>query len=208
LQLVVRKAAQLFQLRLANVTLAVVGARGQGKTHDRISRRIEPQQHRLLRLERELQDVELVAYVQVGLVHVRAPGELEDYVGLARARDRMDLAQILDDADRFFDRLRNEVLHLERCRTFIFGADGQCRIAQVGQQVDLESGKRDQAEQYECQRDHADGDASARGGFYDVHPAAPAAGSFATTLAESGLSICTAVPSRTALRPTVMTWVP
>ena len=50
-------------------------------------------------------DFHLVAHFQAGLVHVGAPGELEHDVALAGARDRLELAQALDHADGFFDRL-------------------------------------------------------------------------------------------------------
>ena len=93
-----------------------------------------------------MQDVELVAHVEPGLIHVRAPGEFQDHVGLTSARNRMDLAQVLDHADCFFDGLGNEVFHFQRRGTFVFRAHGQRRIAQVWQQVDLESVKRDHAE--------------------------------------------------------------
>ncbi len=208
LEFVVGEPTQLFQFGFADLALAFALRRSEREAHDRVGGRIEAQQDRLLRFERQLQDVELVANVEVRLVHVGAPGELENHVGLPGARHRVDLAQVLDHADRFLDRLRDQVFDLERRRTFVFGADRQRRVTQVGQQVDLESGQRDQAEQDESQRDHADGDASARGSFDDVHPSAPFTGWAATTALGCSLITCTAVPSRTALRPTVMTCVP
>jgi hypothetical protein len=46
------------------------------------------------RVQRQLQYVELVADVEPGLVHVRAPGELRTTSDWP-ARNRMDLAQVL-----------------------------------------------------------------------------------------------------------------
>ena len=183
----------------------------QAEAHDRIGRRIEAQQQRLLRFERQLQRVELVAHLEARHVHVGAPRELEHDIGLAGARDRMHLAHVLDDADGLFDRLADQVLDLERRGAFVFGAHGQRRIRKIRQQVDLEPGQADQAEQHHRQRQHADGDAPARGQLGQAH--VPDSGAFARTCAAcacagGGVSTVTSVPSRTALRPIVMTRSP
>ena len=141
LQFVVGEAAQLLEFCLARTGS---GARtAESEPDDRIGGRVEAQQDRLLRLQRQAQDVELVARFEAGLLHVRAPGELEDHVGLAGARDRVDLAHVLDHAERFLDRLRDQVLDLDRRRALVLGAHGQGRIGQIRQQVDLEPGQRD-----------------------------------------------------------------
>src|SRR5438445_4437170 len=187
-QLVVRETTQLLERGLVDRATVSLGILRQRQADDRIGRRIETQQHGLLRLERQLQRVELVAHVEAGLVHVRAPGKFKHDVGLARARDRMDLAQVFDHADCLFHRLRNEVFDFERRRAFIFGAYGQRRIGQVRQQVHLKAEQRDHAEQYEGNRDHADGYASARSEFNDIHALAPAVVS-ASALALSSLPL-------------------
>ncbi len=229
LQIIVGEAAQLLQLdfargdgRARRRCFRVLGRRGvsrcrcatvggQTEPQDRIGRRIEAQQQRLLRFERQLQRVELVAHLEAGHVHVGAPGELEHDIGLAGARYRMHLAHVLDDADGLFDRLADQVFDFQRRGTFVFGAHRQRRVRQIRQQVDLESGESDQAEQHHRQRQHADGDAPARGQLRQTHD--PDSGAFARTCAAcacagGGVSTVTSVPSRTALRPIVMTRSP
>src|SRR6202000_827731 len=93
---------------------------------------------------------------------------------------------------------------------FVFGAHGQRRIGQIRQEIDLQTRQRDETEQNEGERDHADGNAPARSGLDDVHPWAPGFLFSASACGFTGVSpmTCTAVPSRTALRPTVMTRAP
>ena len=191
-QFVIGKTAQLLQFGL--VETGIRSGTAEAEADDRIGRRIEAQQDRLLRFQRQAQDIELVAGLEAGLLHVRTPGELEDHVGLTGARDGMDPAHVLDHAERFLDRLADQVLDLDRRGTFVFGAHGQGRIGEIRQQVDLEARKRNQAKQDQGQRGHADGDAPARGEIDDIHCTPP--------------STCTAVPSRTAERPRVMTRSP
>ena len=107
----------------------------QREPHDGLARRVEAQQQRSLGLERQLQQVELLAHVDAREVHVRAPEELERHVGLAGARHRAHLAHVADDADRFLDRPRDEVLDLERRGARQLGADRERRVGEVRQQV-------------------------------------------------------------------------
>ena len=192
LQFVVGEATQLLEFGFVKHTTGI--AAGKAEADDRVGRRIEAQQHRLLRFQRQAEHVQLVTRVEAGHFHVRAPGELEDHVGLAGARYRVDAAHVLDRAECFLYRLRYQILHLDRRRALVLGAHGQGWIGQIGQQVDLQSGKGDQAEQHQGQRGHADRHASACGEFDEVH-CAPS-------------STCTCVPSRTAARPMVMTRSP
>lgn len=202
LQIVVGEAAKLLELRFTGLAL-----HREPEPDDRIGRWIEAQQQRLLRFQRQLQRVELVAHLKARHVHVGAPSELEHDVGLAGARDRMHLAHVLDDADGLLDRLADQVLDFERCGAFVLGAHGQRRIGQVRQQVDLEAEQSDQAEQHQGQRQHADRDTPARGQLGQIHDALPPVGVPASACGVSP-STCTSVPSRTALRPIVMTRSP
>ncbi len=196
------KRAKLLELRFTGLAL-----HREPEPDDRIGRWIEAQQQRLLRFQRQLQRVELVAHLKARHVHVGAPSELEHDVGLAGARDRMHLAHVLDDADGLLDRLADQVLDFERCGAFVLGAHGQRRIGQVRQQVDLEAEQSDQAEQHQGQRQHADRDTPARGQLGQIHDALPPVGVPASACGVSP-STCTSVPSRTALRPIVMTRSP
>ncbi len=207
LQILVGIAPQLLELHLAG---RGAGAHGQAQPQDRIGRRIEAQQQRLVRFQRQLHAVELVAHFEAGHVHVGAPGELEHDIGLPRARDRMHPAHVLDHADRFLDRLADEVLDLGRRRTFVIGTHRERGIGQVGQQVDLEARQTNHAEQHQSHGQHADRDAAPGGEFGQVHRADPASAcrANAPTAAVPASSTCTWVPSRTALRPTVITRSP
>jgi hypothetical protein len=151
------------QVERTQCRLVAGGPAGEHQPHDRLGAGVEAQEDRRLRLQRQAQHLELVAHLQAGLVHVGAPGELQHDVALAGARNRTQPAQVLDHADRFLHRLRDQRLDLRRCRSGVLGAHGERWIAQVRQQVDLEVAQRDQPEQDERQRDHGDGDASPRG---------------------------------------------
>ncbi len=104
LQPVVGKAAQPLQpldaAGLAGVGLGEFVGVDEGVAHHRLGRRVESQQDRAARLERQLQQVDLFAHVDAREVHVRAPRELEDHVRLACARHRADRPDVPDDARR------------------------------------------------------------------------------------------------------------
>ncbi len=112
---------------------------GQRQPHDRLGRGIETQQHRRLGFQRQRQGFHLVAHLQAGLVHIGAPGELQHHIALPCARDRLELAQVLDHADGFFHRLGHQRFDFRRRRAGVFGAYGERGIAQIGQQIDLEA---------------------------------------------------------------------
>ena len=53
--------------------------------------------------------------IEAGVVHVRAPGELEYHVRLPRPRDRADPVDVLYDPEHLFDRFRDEVFDFREC---------------------------------------------------------------------------------------------
>ena len=173
LEAVVGEAAQALQpldaAGLAGVRLRELVGVDEGVAHDRFGGRVETQQDRPARLERQLQQVDLLAHVDAREVHVRAPGELEDHVGLAGARDRAHRADVPDDADRLLDRAGDERLELERRGARQVRAHRQRRVGEVGQQVELQARQRDEAEQHDRDRHHQDGDAPARRELDDLH---------------------------------------
>ena len=119
-------------------------------------------------LERQLQHLELFADIQARPIHVGAPGEFEDHVGLPGPRHGLHGADVGDHADRFLHGPRQQRFDFLGCGAAVFRANGQGRIGQVGQQVDLEVLQRDQAEQDQGDRGHGNGHASARGHFHDL----------------------------------------
>src|SRR5690606_33628939 len=233
LELVIGVAAQLGELA-HGITLA---HRRQRHAQDRLGRGVEAQQHRRLHLERKLQGLELVADFQAGLVHVRAPGELEHDVALAGAGNGLELAQPLDHAQGFLDRFADQGFHFHRCRTGVLGAHGQGRVAEVGQQVDPQVAQRDQPEQQQADGHHRHGHPAPRGKFNDAaartlprhgardgsavrfawgpaHCRLPSSDSLAgwagaaATAAPSAPITWTTVPSRRAPLPATTTWSP
>ena len=169
-QPVLREPAQGFQ------TLDRILARRlveEGQSHDRLARRVEAQQQRALCLERQLQQVELLADVDPGEIHVRAPDELEDHVRLSRPGDRANLADVADDPDRFFHRPRDQVLDLERRRARELGAYRERRVREIGQKVELESRQRHEPEERDRHRAHDDGHAAADRKIDQLHDVPP-----------------------------------
>ena len=141
----------------------------EGVAHHRLGRRVEAQQDRAARLERQLEQVDLLAHVDAREVHVRAPGEFEDHVGLARARHGTYRAHVADDADGLLDRARDQRLELERGGAGQVGADREGRVGEVGQEVELQPRQRYEAEQDDRDGHHQDGDAPPRGELDDFH---------------------------------------
>ena len=175
LQAVVGKAAQGLQALdaagLAGIRLGELVGVHERVAHDRFGRGIEAQQDRAARLERQLQQVDLLAHVDAREVHVRAPGELEDHVGLAGARHGPHGADIADDADGLLDRPRDERLEFQRSGARQVRAHRQRRVGEVGQQVQLQARQRHEAEQDDRDRHHQDRDAAPRGELDDLHRA-------------------------------------
>jgi len=180
----------------------------QGKAHDRLGGRVETQQHRFFRFKRQLHRFQFVAHLDARLVHVGTPGELQNHVALPGTRHRMQLAQVLDHAHRFLDRLGHQVFDLAGRSANVLGAHGQRGIAQVRQQIDLELTQRQQAEQHQGHGKHRHRDPAAGGKGDQAHwlAAVAALPLTATALAASGsLTTSTVAPSRNVTLPTVTT---
>ena len=60
-----------------------------------------------------MQQVEFLAHLDAREIHVRAPDELQGHVRLAGTRHGTHLADIANDADRFFDRPRDQIFDLQ-----------------------------------------------------------------------------------------------
>jgi hypothetical protein len=97
---------------------------------------------------------------------------VEHHVTLPGSRYRPHLAHVGNHAQRFLDRLGQEVLDLRGRRADQLGAHGERRIGQVRQQVDLEIGEGNQPEQDHRDGRHRDGHATADGELDDVHSTA------------------------------------
>ena len=115
------------------------------------------------------QQVEALAHFDAREVHVRAPGEFDDHVGLAGARHRAHRAHVAHDAGRFLDGARDQVLDLGGRRARQLGADGERRVGEVRQQVHLEPRQGNHAEQGDRHRRHGDGDAPANREVHEAH---------------------------------------
>jgi hypothetical protein len=160
LEAVVGKAAQSLEAFEARA-LRRVGRVQERESHHGLARRVEAQQQRPLGLERQLQQVKLLAHVDAGEVHVGAPQELQGHVGLAGTRHRAHLAHVADDADGFLDGSRHERLELERRGPRQFGADRERRVGEVGQEVEVQPRQRHEPEQRDRHGAHDHGHAPA-----------------------------------------------
>ncbi|MBV6417258.1 MAG: hypothetical protein CMLOHMNK_01904 [Steroidobacteraceae bacterium] len=176
-QAVVGEAAQRLQPLVARS--AGSGEVDECEAQHGFGRRVEAQEQRPARVERQLQQVEALAHLDAREIHVGAPDELEHDIRLPGARNGAHTAHIADGAGRLFDRARDQVLDFERRRARQFGADRQRRVRQVGKQVDLEARQRDDTEQRHGDGRHRDRDAAAQGEIDDAHgdPRAPISGS-------------------------------
>ena len=206
LELVVGVAAKAHEL--SPLAARGVLGRGQHQAHHRFGGRIEAQHHGRLGFQWQAQDVEFVAHLQACLVHVGAPGKLQHHVALAGAGDRLELAQSLDHAYRFFHRLADQRFDFNRRGAGVFGAHRQCRVTQVGQQVDLQVAQRDETEQHEGEGHHRHGHAAAGGELDEIHLPAVSRTTPRTAAVPAVLITWTSVPSRMATLPAVTTISP
>ena len=148
----------------------VVGRFGvQRVSQYRIQCGIEPENHRALYVQWQEQRIEFFTDIHTGEVHVRAPSEFKGHIRLTRSRDAPHLGHILNGSKNLFDRFRNEVLHFRRRRTFVFGTDGQCGIAQIREKIQLESAQGNRSEEHDPDREHEDGDTTACRGVNEIH---------------------------------------
>ncbi len=141
--------------------LEEIGAAGEVEAHDRVVRRVEPQQQRLGRLARQAQHVELLPHVEGGEVHLASPGELQRHLRQSGPRHRGQALDSGDGADDLFDRPRQQHFDLAGCGAVELGLDCEARVGEVGQQVDRQPAEGDQPEKYEGHRDHRDRDSTA-----------------------------------------------
>ena len=125
--------------------LGAAGA-GQAQLHHRVKRRVVVQEQRLLRLARQVNEVEFLECVLDGIDHRRAPGELQHHVAHAGAADAADLVEPADDAERLLDRAADVVLDLFRRGAGVLGADGEGRVTHLRHERDRQLAKREIAE--------------------------------------------------------------
>ena len=167
LDAVVGEAAQEFEPVFVAARLG--GFIDERHAHDRFAGRVEAQQQRPRCFDGQPQQVEALAHLDAGEVHVRAPGEFDDHVRLAGARHRAHRAHVAHHAGRFFDGARDQVFDFGGRRARQLGADGQRRVRQVRQQVHLEPRQRNDAQQGDRHRRHGDGDAPANREVHEAH---------------------------------------
>ncbi len=190
LELLVRKTPETFQLLLIEATIIDRIQSGQAhacrnrthlcglprrrspvepETHDGIEGRVEAQQHRPLDVQRKFDSIELLAYVETGLVHVGAPGKIEKDVRPPRARDRAHTPDVLDHTKRLFDRLGDQILDFHRRRTRILCANSQGRVAKIGKEVDLQPVEGNKSEKQDGEREHGNRHPPPGGNLNEFH---------------------------------------
>ena len=128
----------------------------EGQGHDGPALGVEGDDRRALGIlgEAVLGVVELLAGVEHGEIHVRAPVELQGQERDPLFRDRLDAAEPRDAADGRFERGGDERLDLLGGDAGVIGDDGQARVADVGQEVDRELPERDGAEEDDGDVEH------------------------------------------------------
>ncbi len=137
---VLGKPAQRLEARLARLhSFCRIVLVQQAQPHDRLRRRVEPQQQRAAGLERQSQDVELFSHIDTGHIHIGAPQELERYVGLSRSGYGAYQAYVANDAHRFLNRLGQQVFDFSWCSSGQLGANRDRRVGDVRQQVELQA---------------------------------------------------------------------
>ncbi len=127
--------------------------------------------------DRQAHPVEALADVEGGEVHVGVPGELEGHLGGVRPRRRGHADHVVDHPDRVFDRPGQQRLDLDRSGAFVGGADGQGRVGDIGQEIDREIAKGDDAEDHRRHREDEDRDRPADRKIDDLHGVNPLNGS-------------------------------
>ena len=137
--------------------------------HDGIEVGVQAQDRRPLDVQRQLHEVELLAHLDRGVGHVRAPRELEHHVRSFRGRDRVHAAQAVDDADAFLETTGDLFLDFGRRRAFEIRAHGEGRVRQVRQEVQAEAVQGQAAEQRHRQGRHGHGDGPCDGGSDHAH---------------------------------------
>ena len=146
-------APQAPQALVAPVLDAAAGA-GQAQLHHRVKRRVVVQEQWLLRLARQVNEVEFLERVLDGIDHRRAPDELQHHVAHAGPADAADLVEPADDAKRLLDRAADVVLDLLRRGAGVLGAHGEGGVAHLRHERDRQLAKREVAEDNGGQEHH------------------------------------------------------
>ena len=164
---------------VAPVLDAAAGA-GQAQLHHRVKRRVVVQEQWLLRLARQVNEVEFLERVLDGIDHRRAPDELQHHVAHAGPADAADLVEPADDAKRLLDRAADVVLDLLRRGAGVLGAHGEGGVAHLRHERDRQLAKREVAEDNGGQEHHQHRDrpvgGEARVAMRGLHAVAEGAG--------------------------------
>ena len=104
----------------------------QTQSHDRLRRRIESQQQWAAGFQWQRQDVEFLADINTGNVHVGTPEKFQRNVGLPGPRNGSYEPNIANNADGFLHRLGQEVFDFDRRGPGQFGANRNGGIGDIG----------------------------------------------------------------------------
>ena len=140
-----------------------------GGAHDGVQIRVQPQDGRPLDVQRQLRQIQLLAHFHGGVVHIRAPGELEHQIGTFRGRNGVHPPQAVDHAHALFQPPRDLLLHLRRRRALEIRAHRERGIRQLRQQIQPEAIQRQGAKQRHRQGGHRHRDAPSNGSGDDAH---------------------------------------
>jgi hypothetical protein len=120
------------------------------------ARSVPPASHRARGQLRQLleQVVELLAHVEHREVHIGAPGEAQCDQGDALAGDALHALDAGHSADTALDGLRDEPLDLGRTHVGVLGVHDEPWVGDVGQQIDGNTGERDEPQEDDAQEEH------------------------------------------------------
>ena len=135
--------------------------------------RVEAQQQRSFRRPRQRRQIELLADVEGGKVHIATPTELEGDLRDARARHRAESLDAAGDPHELLDGPGDERLDLARSGARQPGLHRQTRVGQIRHEVQGQAGERHRAEEQERHRGHGNRHTTAERKVDDAHTCPP-----------------------------------
>ena len=146
-----------------------------GGADDGVEVRIQAQNGRAFDVQRQLHEVQFLAHLHGGVVHVRAPGELQHQIRAFGGGNRVHAAHAVDDANALFEAPGDLLFHLAGRRALEVGAHGEGRIGEFRQQIQAQPVQGQAAEKGHGQGRHGDGDAPGHRSGDDAHGTTSAA---------------------------------
>ena len=117
----------------------------------------------------EADEVEFFAELEGREIHVGVPGEFDRDFGHFGPGDRRDADDVVHDAAGFLDGLGDDVFDFGGRGSRVFRADGQGRVGDIGQQVQVQTGVGDESENDRGDGEHEHRNRTAKRKMNDFH---------------------------------------